>query len=280
MLPEQQLAKLLFTAVEHRSPCVNGEMHWQEWSTVEGSTPLILVHGGFGSWNHWVANIPELRKHRSLWTMDMPGLGDSADLRPPHTATDVARVVLRGINQLLGPRQPFDLVGFSFGAMVAGQLAMQAGSRCKNLVLVGAAGFGDLHVQVELRQPPRLDQPEAEAKQVHTGNLRALMFASNETIDDLALYCHASNLARQRLNSRPLSRTNELAELLPKVKARLTGIWGSKDATAGSASAIEKRKALFLAAQPDAQFHVLSGIGHWAMYEAPDQFNRILLDSL
>jgi pimeloyl-ACP methyl ester carboxylesterase len=147
-------------------------------------------------------------------------------------------------------------------------------------VLIGAAGFGDLHVQVELRHPPRLDQPETEATEVHTANLRALMFASNETIDELSLECHASNLARQRLNSRPLSRSNELAELLPGIKASLVGIWGSRDATAGGAASLEKRKALFLAAQPDAKFHTMNGVGHWAMYEAPEEFNRLLLSAL
>ncbi|MCZ6830196.1 MAG: alpha/beta fold hydrolase [Gammaproteobacteria bacterium] len=280
MQPEQCLAQLLSGSVQHSSPCGNGELKWQEWSSVEGSTPLLLLHGGFGSWNHWVANIPELRKLRSLWTLDMPGLGDSAALPAPQSSTHAAQIILKGINLLLGAKQSFDLAGFSFGAMVAGQLAVQAGSRCQHLVLCGAAGFGDLHVQVELMHPPRPGQPEAEVRAVHAANLRGLMFASNETIDELALFAHASNLARARLNSRALSRTDELACALPAIKARLSGIWGSKDATAGGRPTLEKRRQLFQQAQPDAQFHIMSGVGHWAMYEAAGDFNRLLLAGL
>ncbi len=29
-----------------------------------------------------------------------------------------------------------------------------------------------------------------------------------------------------------------------------------------------------MAAQPDAEFHVLPGVGHWAMYEAPSETNQ------
>ena len=280
MQPEQYLLQLLSGSVQHRSPCGNGAVVWQEWSSVEGTTPLVLLHGGFGSWNHWVANIPELRQVRSLWTLDMPGLGDSAALPAPHTAPHAAQIILKGINQLLGANQPFDLAGFSFGAMVAGQLALQAGSRCQHLVLCGAAGFGELHVQVDLLRPPRPDQSEAEARRVHIANLRSLMFASNETIDELALFAHASNLARARINTRPLSRTDELATALPDIKARLAGIWGSKDATVGGGSAIVKRQQLFQLAQPNALFHVMSGVGHWAMYEDAENFNRVLLAAL
>ena len=74
-----------------------------------------------------------------------------------------------------------------------------------------------------------------------------------------------------------MAGTNELAENLPRIAAKLVGIWGEYDVTAGGAGSIEARRQLFLAAQPDAEFHVLPDVGHWAMYEAPELVNRLIL---
>jgi len=276
--PEATLRKLRGQATVHTTPCDHGELQWLQWTCPEpDGPPLVLLHGGFGSWNHWVRNIPGLRERRTVWAMDLPGLGDSADLPEPRVPEHFARVLLRGIDSLLGPSAEFELAGFSFGAMVAARLAALAGTRCRRIVLIGAAGFGALHVQVPLQRPPGPDTAPEEARSIHHANLRALMFSGDEHVDELALYCHADNLARHRFNSRRLSLTDDLIQALPAIRGALVGIWGSRDATAGGRPAIEQRRDLLRAAQPDCAFHILDGVGHWAMYEAPDQINHLLL---
>lgn len=279
-MPASDLAdSLLVDCRVRNTPCTQGELLWREWSSVSTSSqpPQVLLHGGFGSWNHWVANIGALKEHRRLLVPDLPGLGESADMPEPHTTTHFAEILLRGLDQLLGPGAEFDLGGFSFGAMVGAHLARLAGSRCHRFTAIGAAGFGELHVQVPLQRPPGPGTPADEAKSIHRANLRTLMFSSDEPIDALAVQLHAHNLARHRFNSRRLSLTDDFVQVLPQIRARLVGVWGSRDATAGGRPAIEKRRALFLSAQPDAGFHILEGVGHWAMYEAPGPVNRILL---
>jgi 2-hydroxy-6-oxonona-2,4-dienedioate hydrolase len=281
------LSHLLSEAIVHTTPCADGDLVWQQWPRqvpagiipASRARPLLLLHGGFGSWTHWAVNLPTLRQYREVWTLDMPGLGDSADCPEPRTPEHIARIVLRGLDTLLGPATGFELAGFSFGAMVGARLAILAGSRCSRFTAIGAAGCGDLHVQVHLQHPPTPDTPLAEARSIHCANLRTLMFASNDSIDDLAIHIHGENLARHRFNSRKLSLTKDFLQALPLIKGRLVGIWGSRDATAGGRSSLEKRCALFEAAQTGAEFHVLDGIGHWAMYEAPDAINKILLDT-
>ena len=279
------LDQLHSEAIIHTMPCDHGDLVWQQWpgrvaaglSPAREARPLLLLHGGFGSWMHWAVNIPALRQHREVWTLDMPGLGDSADCPQPHTAEHIASIVLHGLDTLLGPATGFELAGFSFGAMVGARLAILAGSRCSRFTAIGAAGCGDLHVQVRLQHPPTPDTAPAEARSIHRGNLRALMFASNDSIDDQAIHIHGENLARARFNSRKLSLSGDFIQAMPLIKARLVGVWGSRDATAGGRSNLEKRRALFAAAQTGAEFHILDGIGHWAMYEAPDAINKILL---
>jgi 2-hydroxy-6-oxonona-2,4-dienedioate hydrolase len=275
-------------AVVHGTPCDHGVLAWQEWtrlstpsvSTPSPSTrPLLLLHGGFGSWTHWAANIPGLRQQRDVWTVDMPGLGDSADCPEPHTPEHFAGVILKGFDSLAGAEAEFDLAGFSFGALIGARVAVLAGSRCRRFIAIGAAGCGDLHVQVRLQRPPTPKTSPAEAHSIHSCNLRSLMFASNDSIDELAIHIHDRNLARARFNSRKLSLTDDFLRALPLIKASLVGVWGSRDATAGGREAIGKRRDLFQAAQTGASFHILDGVGHWAMYEAPEAVNQILLDT-
>jgi pimeloyl-ACP methyl ester carboxylesterase len=239
-----------------------------------------MLHGGFGSWTHWVANIGALQKSRTLWVPDIPGLGASAGLDEPSTVEHFAREVLTSLDTLFGADSDFDLAGFSFGALIGAQLAAMAGERCKHLLVCGAAGFGDLHRQVDLLRPPGADTPVDEAIRIHRANLRTLMFAREETIDDLSIHVHGDNLSRARFNSRRLARSNAFVDALPNISARLCGIWGSEDATAGGLAAIEQRRALFLNSQPGSSFHILEGIGHWAMYEDAGTFNRIVVEEL
>lgn len=275
--PEAFLASMLDQAEILHTSCDHGQMRWQRWSQ-EGPA-LVLLHGGFGSWNHWVRNIPELADHFTLYTLDLPGLGESADLPEPQTPEHFGKVVLAGLDQIIGSAAHFQLAGFSFGAMIGAHVAALGGSRCERFIAVGAAGFGDLHVQVSLQRPPAVDTPWAEAHSIHHGNLRALMFSSDDHIDELAVHCHHINLARHRFNSRRLSLTTDFVETLPRIAAPLMGVWGSRDATAGGRGDIEKRRQLFKSVQADSQFHILDGVGHWAMYESPDRINALLLNS-
>jgi pimeloyl-ACP methyl ester carboxylesterase len=236
----------------------------------------VLLHGGFGAWNHWFANIETLREERDLWTVDLPGLGESGIIGRAAATGDFAAALHAGLQKLLGARH-YQLAGFSFGAMVGAQLA--ADEHCTRFTAIGAAGCGDLHVQVPLQAPPAADTPWESAAPVHRANLRALMFSRGAAIDDMAVYLHAINLARHRFNSRALSRTGDFLAALPAIKGQLVVVWGSEDATAGGADAIEARREQILALQPGARFHCLEGVGHWAMYEAPTAINDILLSA-
>ena len=67
------------TAIEAAARCIEtafagGRTVWRVW----GSGPaIVLLHGGHGSWTHWLANIPALAEGHTLLVPDMPGYGDS-----------------------------------------------------------------------------------------------------------------------------------------------------------------------------------------------------------
>ncbi len=68
---------------------------WRRWG--EGP-PLVLLHGGAGSWTHWIRNIDALAADRTLWIPDLPGLGDSPLPPEPrdHAAIAGVRWIVRG----------------------------------------------------------------------------------------------------------------------------------------------------------------------------------------
>ena len=104
-------------------PTPAGIQVWHVWNEAAGK-PLILLHGGSGSWTHWVANVQALSQHRAVYALDLPGFGDS-DLPPGARDVDgLYQPVAAGISSLLGPG-PHEVMGFSFGGMTAGFIAAE-----------------------------------------------------------------------------------------------------------------------------------------------------------
>ena len=58
------------------TPCGPGTLVWRVWGQ---GRPIVMLHGGSGSWNHWVRNIDALlASGRQVIAPDLPGFGDSA----------------------------------------------------------------------------------------------------------------------------------------------------------------------------------------------------------
>jgi pimeloyl-ACP methyl ester carboxylesterase len=280
VLPKDFVENLIATAEIRKTPCGDGEMVWQVWGRDTGKTPLLLLHGGFGSWTHWIANVEALSRDRLVVTCDMPGLGDSASAPGELTPDNLAMPIVAGLDSVFGDGRQFDLAGFSFGGLIGSRVAKLTGARMQTYVAVGASGFEGLHVRVLGIRVPESGKSDAEKNDIHRENLKILMLHDTAKIDDVAIYTHRKNVARSRVRSRPMSLGNHLVEAVPDIKARIGGIWGVHDATGGGRAQILKRRDVFAAYRPDVPFVIIDNVGHWVMYEAPDEFNRALLDML
>lgn len=259
----------------------DGAMVWHKWPSPHlDAPPIILFHGGFGSWTHWFKCIDGLCAKAPVIAADLPGLGDSDDVPNPHTPDKLADILVQGLDQILDANQPFHLVGFSFGGMLGSLVAATFGEQCLTFTAVGASGFGDLHYMVKGIELPAEGMPAAEANDINRTNLQLLMFAHPAAVDDLSLHIHATNLARGRIKSRRMSVTDRLLVALPDVTAKIGGIWGELDATGGGLKAIQKRADIFRSYQPDAPFDIITGAGHWVMYEQSNIFTETLLRHL
>lgn len=269
LAPAEELARIEAQATVHRTPCGAGSMVWRVWGEGE---PLVLLHGGFGSWNHWVRNVEPLSTHYRVIAADMPGQGDSDDPEHPYTPESLAAIVLDGIQRVTASGEPIRMMCFSFGAVIGGLVAAELGARVASFTGVGAAGFGARGNKSNemIRVEPHMS-PE-EAAEIRRHNLRLLMFFDPGNLDPLAEHIQEINMARNRIRSRPISRTDLLVRTSPRIQGRLNLIWGSEDITA--IGYFEPRHAHLRAIQPDARIEMRDGVGHWVQYEGAAWFNK------
>ncbi len=250
-----------------------GHMVWRVWGQPNPDRlPLVLFHGGFGSWRHWVRNVEALSVGRQVFAADLPGLGDSTTPPPGYDGQSLAAIVRHGLDAAVPG--PFDLACFSFGAAIGGFAAAEIGERVRSFVGVGAAGFGPRERVTEgmIRITP--DMSDEETWRAARNNMRILMLSTDEAVDDLAVHIQVENTRRARLRSRPISLTTILLESLPKLSGQVSMVWGADDITA--AGMLAARNEAILAANPDARIHMIEAVGHWVQYEAADRVNRIL----
>jgi 2-hydroxy-6-oxonona-2,4-dienedioate hydrolase len=253
------------------TPCGEGEMVWRLWG--EGPV-LVLLHGGHGSWTHWVRNIADLAERFTILAPDMPGYGESSEPPHPYSAESLAEIVATGIGRMLAPSQRFALAGFSFGGIVGGHVARLTRERTERLVIVASGGLGLPRVPMRPLRSWRRLPTLAARQQAHRENLAILMIHDPARIDALAVHLQATNTARTHIDSPPIARTDTLVRCLHHVLAPLAGIWGEQDATAKSA--IAARRDLLRSIDPDAEFEIIADAGHWAPYEQPATFNAAL----
>ena len=201
-------------------------------------------------------------------------MGDSADAPEPRNHEAIADVLAADLRELLPPATAFDLVGFSFGGLVAGFLAKLLPAKPRTLVLVGAGGLGLRKRDERILHPWRhLTDPRARAE-AHRFNLAALMLHDAARIDDETLRLYTADVIRTRVNSARSSRTDALKEKIAALGIPVHGIWGRHDVTAHAK--FDEIAAILRHTHPAAQLHVIEDAGHWVQYEQPEAFNKAL----
>ena len=277
-----QVLGLQRQARREATPCGAGDLVWHVWGAPRGDQPpLVLLHGGSGSWTHWVRNIEGLvAAGRELWIPDLPGFGDSASPAAGGDADALVEPLAQGLLALFGARA-CDLVGFSFGGLTAGLLLAAHPGLARQLVLVGAPAMGVVpQRQFALKAWRHL--PEAGQLAAHRYNLAALMFrdaAQIDAHDGLALGLHVQNVLRDRMPRRRLAHTDALARALPRVGCPVHAIYGRADAL--YKEWIVALEGAYAAAAPDFRgMTLIEDTGHWVQFERPEVFEQALLAAL
>lgn len=258
-------------ASRHETACGEGAMVWHRWGDGE---PVLLLHGGSGSWTHWLRNIDTVvRAGRSAWVPDLPNFGDSASLGERADADTVVEPLRQGMQVLMGGAA-CDIVAFSFGSLVATLLAAAHPGRVRRLWLLGPpvlplrSGKG-----VALRPWQHLTA-EAEQAEAHRANLAAIMFHDPAAIDADTVALHAANVRRDRMRRRRLVTTDAFAQALAHTVCDTRAVFGAQDVLCrddwpGVHRVLESCPGFRGLVQ-------VPGAGHWVQHEAASECNALL----
>jgi 2-hydroxy-6-oxonona-2,4-dienedioate hydrolase len=269
--PEQLIAEMDARARRFETPCGAGRMVWRAWG--EGP-PVVLTHGAHGAWSHWIRNIDAMAEDRMVYAPDLPGFGESDTPASAQDGPSYVAPIIAGLRQLFGG-QAVDVVGFSFGGVMAAVAAAEAPDLFRRLILVDTGGlntrFGDISLT-------RVRGTEGEARKAAlTHNLLGMMLHSPESVDELALHLQATNPPRGRVNPEPLVVPDKMLAVLPKIRCQIDAVWGEFDRPHPDPHVQDAALRKF---QPDLEFHVIPGAGHWAMYEGWRIFNPVIRELL
>jgi pimeloyl-ACP methyl ester carboxylesterase len=274
IVSSEDLVRIQAGSVRRETPCGEGVVVWHCWGPDDGR-PVVLLHGGSGSWNHWVRNIDALvDAGLRVLAPDLPGCGESS-LPPEGFDADVhAPWILKGLD-VLAPGRDCDFVAFSFGCMVLAFLAAQAPQRVRRMLFVAPPSL------VEARGPsPRVrpwrDIPAGPRRNsVHEHNLGVIMLRPSEPPPEVAVALHAANMERDRIPHRRLFKTDIIAQLLPSIHAPLWAVWGAEDAL--YRGSLESYSAVLARAPEFRTMTIIPRGAHWIQFEASDVFNELML---
>jgi pimeloyl-ACP methyl ester carboxylesterase len=265
------IARLSDQARTERMAWPGGRVCWRGFGT---GSPLVLVHGGHGSWLHWVRNIEALATRHTVWVVDLPGFGDSD--APGEGMEALLAPTLSTLDALVGPDTPIDLVGFSFGGLVAAHIAARR-PQVQRMALLGTGGHrGARRPKGELvNWKPAWQAGDAAAvEQAMRHNLAMHMLSGAAAdLDALAVRVHTDACVRTRFRSKDISRSGGLADVLTTYGGPTLLAWGEHDVTADPA-VIAPALASTL---PGARTALVAGAGHWVQYERADEVNALLL---
>lgn len=249
-----------------------GGLSVRSWGRGE---PLVLLHGGMGSWLHWIRNIDALAGIFTVHALDLPGCGDS-DSVPREIADDDYISRVEQAVAAIGGGQPVRLAGFSFGGIMSAMVAARMGTRIRRLSMLSPGGFGKSPNALDLRRIPPDSAGLDAVREVLRHNLRVMMCADPASVTEETVDLHYANVRRTRFDGRRFSVSNRMGATLGRVACPIQTIWGERDAL--PYPDVHARIDVCRKAVPGIRVDVVPGAGHWVQYEAPEPVNCALIN--
>jgi pimeloyl-ACP methyl ester carboxylesterase len=253
--PPQDLLPPVTDEVEGESVEINGANIYYEIYG-EGD-PLILIHGGLGSGDYWVNQIPVFAETYQVIVMDSRGHGRSSFDEQPITYELMASDVL-GLMDHLGLAKA-SIVGWSDGGIIGLEIAINNPDRLNKVVAYGA-NFDPTGV--------RLDVGE---------NAYFNAYIEKAAVDYMALSPAPERWEEflENIGTMWATLPNYTEEQLQSITTPFLILDGEEE------EAIDLNQTKLMALLiPGAELVLMEGTGHFAMMEQPDEFNTIVLDYL
>jgi pimeloyl-ACP methyl ester carboxylesterase len=229
------------------------------YATYGKGSPVILLHGGLGNSDHWANQVPALAEHFQVIAIDSRGQGRSTRTHAPITYDAMAGDVIAVMDKLEVPRA--SIVGWSDGGEIALKLAISHPGRVDHVFVFGTNYDAN-------GSKPRGGHPSAT----------------------FAAYAAKSRADYLKLSKVSPRQFDELVDWLLPVwrnpmgftKDQLRSIQAPTMVADGDHDEIIVLAQVEEMAQliPHAKLAVIKDTSHFALWQDPLDFNKILLDFL
>ena len=239
---------------------------------------LVLVHGAGDSLRMWYGQVPEFSRHYRVLTYDIRGFGET-ELGDADVDVSLLAADLRELLRALGIDRAF-VLGHSMGGRIALQLAIEQPEMVQALVLSSSGiGVGARPPGADERRRQLIEALERGDLETAAEQMTAASFSPGLKERDPALF---ERYKRDKAGQRP-------ARLRPRLGRRHAGAAaGREPALLPGPDNRRRARRLHVAWRwrgrrrrrlPAAAWSCLP-TGHTAALEAPQEFNRIVLDFL
>ena len=258
---------------------INMKLSYKQYS--EQGSPVLVLHGLFGSQSNWGWHCKQLAKHFTVYGIDLRNHGDA-----PHADTMSYPEMAEDVKQLIEELQiaPVSIIGHSMGGKVGMQLALAAPELVAKLIVVDIAPVeypakNEGHMRI-IQAMEALPVADLESRTQAEADLL-------ESIEDEATRKFIlTNLARDaedqfswRLNLPVIkAECDVLRRKLEADKPFLNQVLFVKGAESNYIHA--RNEAEILDLFPAAGVKIIHEAGHWVHADKPQTFQKIALDFL
>ena len=244
---------------------------------------VVLIHGlGQNGARDWGKLIPALAERYDVYTLDLPGFGQSDKGNHLYSPANFARVTEAVVETRVA--RSFALIGHSMGAAVSLAYAAAHPKRIGRLILVDMAGV--LHRSVYTEFLGRVGAQAAIGIDLDdapwfTAFLRTVLTRAEAFPSGGERLMSIASVRQQLLRGDPNAIAaytlvgHDFSRALRGVTAPTLLIWGGDDNVAPL-----RTGQMTAATIPNARLTIIKGAGHTPMLQMPRQFNAIVLDEL
>lgn len=237
----------------------------------EGSPALIFIHGWSNNRSIWNAQVSHFSQKYKVVAIDLPGFGQSGNNRQAWTVSAFGDDVVAVINKL--ELNQVVLVGFSLGGPVVIETAKIVPDRVVGLVLV------DILQDVEIQYPPEvisdMDIYYMDLVTSPTFEKMKPFSRRNTEVSFKRILSMVNGVPkigwRESLNDNFRWANEDCIESLKKLQASVISI---------NSDQIPTNVESFRKYVPSFKAKIIPDVGHVVMWDAPEEFNRLLEESI
>lgn len=235
-----------------------------------GDTPVVLLHGLFGSPDNWTRIMEDLADDYYFFAVQFPI--DQSENR--------CHRKFRGVDQLtdyveeLIDQLQLDkaiLCGNSLGGQIAVDYSLRHPDKVDRLVITGSAGLFERSLSDGKR--PQIDRDAIRAR---VGEIfYHERHCTDEIVEDVYRMVHDRGFARFLIRVAKATRDRNMKEDLIRLNMPTLIIWGKNDIITPPFVAEEFHEGI-----PDAKLVFIDECGHAPPIEQPDEFARLMREFL